>query len=171
MASPGLPAGGAVTDEVFEARGTDRREDVPSDPGKSHLYNVFKVTYTSYSSPSHKDDSFCDKSAHQNSVILIYIYIMDRYVDIVCGEGGWGVRAPACVCFNDATRQKEVHPRLLTMIIGFKKQINEDLIIKQLSDYITITDLSHYPFICLRIIITLLRLRGLSKCFSMDTMN
>ena len=60
MASPGLPAGGAVTDEVFEARGTDRREDVPSDPGKSHLYNVFRVTYTSYSSPSRKDDSFCD---------------------------------------------------------------------------------------------------------------
>ena len=38
----------------------DRREDVPSDPGKSHLYNVFKVTYTSYSLPLHKDDSFCD---------------------------------------------------------------------------------------------------------------
>ena len=57
------------------------------------------------------------------------------------------------------------------MIIGFKKQINEDLIIKQLSDYITVTDLSHYPFIYLRMIIALLRLRGLSKCFRMDAMN
>ena len=84
--------------------------------------------------------------------------------------GGWGCARPR-VYFNDATRQKEVHPRLLTMIIGFKKQINEDLIIKQLSDYITITDQSHYPFIYLRMIIALLRLRGLSKCFSMDAMN